>query len=362
MATRNASSPAYSDGMLYLANLEPGQVLGLNAKNGVQPLEAPLPGRTESSPVVVGNKVIVGCECGTLFAFDKKTGKTLWEADLPGQIKAAPAVSEGVAYVGDYSGTMSAVRVNDGSIKWQSSSRGRAQRRRLLRHRRRRLRPRLRGLQGRPHLQLREGDRRPRLEPDDRRRGLRGGRRRRHARDRAHRLLRRLRRQQFYALDARTGDERWSADAGGSVIGAASLIGETVYVANLQTTETDAFNAANGDKVWSFRDGAYNPVISDGKRLYLTGYKTIYSLEPVTGKPQARRRRRSKQKSSAEEGLESEPDRDPACAHPLLRLGDGVLAVVEDRGAEDRVGVPVARSPRPGGRARRRRRRRSPGR
>ena len=36
----------------------------------------------------------------------------------------------------------------------------------------------------------------------------------------------------------RTGDERWSADSGGSVIGAASLIGETVYVANLETTET----------------------------------------------------------------------------------------------------------------------------
>ena len=34
VATRNASSPAYSDGRLYLANLEPGQVLGLNAKNG----------------------------------------------------------------------------------------------------------------------------------------------------------------------------------------------------------------------------------------------------------------------------------------------------------------------------------------
>ena len=122
VASRNASSPAYSDGMLYLANLEPGQVLGLNAKNGVQRWKRRLPGRTESSPVVVGKKVIVGCECGTLFAFDGKNGKTLWEADLPGEIKAAPAISDGVAYVGDYSGTMSAVRIDDGSIKWQSGS------------------------------------------------------------------------------------------------------------------------------------------------------------------------------------------------------------------------------------------------
>jgi outer membrane protein assembly factor BamB len=67
------------------------------------------------------------------------------------------------------------------------------------------------------------------------------------------------------------------------VIGAASPIGETVYVANLDTTETYAFDAANGERLWTFRDGAYNPVISDGNRLYLTGYKMIYSLK--AGKP-----------------------------------------------------------------------------
>jgi len=86
----------------------------------------------------------------------------------------------------------------------------------------------------------------------------------------------------FYALDARDGDERWSADVGGSVIGAASVVGEIVYVANLDTTVTDGFNVANGNKVWTFKDGAYNPVISDGSNLYLTGYKTIYRLKPRT--------------------------------------------------------------------------------
>jgi outer membrane protein assembly factor BamB len=69
---------------------------------------------------------------------------------------------------------------------------------------------------------------------------------------------------------------------GGSVIGAASVIGNIVYVANLNTTETDGFDTANGKKVWTFKDGAYNPVISDGRNLYLTGYKTIYRLKPRT--------------------------------------------------------------------------------
>jgi outer membrane protein assembly factor BamB len=103
----------------------------------------------------------------------------------------------------------------------------------------------------------------------------------------------------FYALDARDGHERWSADVGGSVIGAASLIGETVYVANLNTTETDGFDAATGKKVWTFKDGAYNPVISDGQHLFLTGYKTIYSLRPVSSADLARKAKNSKAKTNA---------------------------------------------------------------
>ncbi len=283
IASLNASSPAYADGQLFIANLEPGQVRALNAKNGVPRWKRELPGRTESSPVVVGKKVIVGCECGTLYAFDAATGKTLWEADLPGEIKAAPAVSDGVAYVGDYSGSMNAVNIANGDIEWQSSSQGT-------------------GLSagafygtaavafGRVYAGSKDGRvysfekesgdlawshtiggevyagavaaDTPKTEPTVYF-GVFGG-------------------STFYALDARSGDERWSADAGGSVIGAASLIGETVYVANLDTTETFAFDAASGEKTWTFRDGAYNPIVSDGKRVYLTGYKTVYGLKPAS--------------------------------------------------------------------------------
>ncbi len=297
VATRNASSPAYSNGMLFLANLEPGQVLGLNAKNGVQRWKRRLPGRTESSPVVVGKKVIVGCECGTLFAFDAKSGKTLWEADLPGEIKAAPAVSDGVAYVGDYSGTMSAVRIDDGSIVWQSGSQGSSFGRAGA------IYSTAAVAFGRVYVGSKDGRMysfeketgelawsqtaggelyagvvaadTPNTEPSVYFGSFGGGR--------------------FYALDARTGDERWSIDAGGSVIGAASLIGETVYFANLDSTETTAVNAANGAQVWNFRDGAYNPIISDGKRLYLTGYKYIYSLK--SGKKSGGKKKPKKEKS-----------------------------------------------------------------
>jgi outer membrane protein assembly factor BamB len=87
----------------------------------------------------------------------------------------------------------------------------------------------------------------------------------------------------FYALDARTGGERWSVPDLGAISGAASLIGDTVYVADLRTTSTFGFDVRNGHKVFEYTDGAYNPVISNGQDLFLTGYKTLYELRPGTG-------------------------------------------------------------------------------
>lgn len=283
VATRNASAPAYSSARLFISNLDPGQVISLSTKSGAMLWRRSLPGRTESSPVVVGNKVIAGCECGTLFAFDADTGKTIWQANLGGQIKAAPAISNGVAYVGDYSGTMSAVNVRNGSIKWQSDSQGTGVSAGAFY-----------GTAAVAFGRVYAGSKDGRIysfnkdtgqviwshtiggevyagaaaadtpnSPPTVYFGTYGG-------------------SSFYALDARNGDERWSADVGGSVIGAASVIGNIVYVANLNTTETDGFDTANGKKVWTFKDGAYNPVISDGRNLYLTGYKTIYALKPRT--------------------------------------------------------------------------------
>jgi outer membrane protein assembly factor BamB len=285
VASQNASSPAWADDKIFISNLEPGQVQALDAHNGHRLWVRHLPGRTESSPVVVDGKVIAGCECGALYAFDENTGKPLWEADLPGQAKAAPAVSEGVAYIGDYSGTMTAVRIADGSTKWQTGSQGTSLGRAGAFY----------GTAAVAFGRVFAGSKDSRMYSFDKDTGdlewsqstdgelyagvavadtpntvptvyfgsYGGG--------------------TFYALDARNGHERWSIDAGGSVIGAASVIGETVYFANLHSTETTGVDAATGKEVFRFRDGAYNPVISDGNRLYLTGYKTLYALKPTQG-------------------------------------------------------------------------------
>ncbi len=284
VAGLNASTPAYSDRMIYLSNLEPGQVLGLASWDGHQVWRHQLPGRTESSPLVVGNKVIVGCECNTIYALDKTTGKTIWERHVNGAVKAAPAYSDGIVYVGDYAGEMNAIRVSDGSIKWQTGSQGSGF-----------------GRSGRFYAtatvafgRVYAGNVDGRMYSFDQRTGDLAWSHSTGNYVYAAAVAARTPHTQptiyfgsydgtFYALDARTGDERWTAPNLGSISGAASLIGETVYVADLRTTSTYGFNAANGHKVLQYSDGAYNPVISNGEEVFLTGYKTIYALTPGQG-------------------------------------------------------------------------------
>jgi outer membrane protein assembly factor BamB len=84
----------------------------------------------------------------------------------------------------------------------------------------------------------------------------------------------------FYALDARTGRVRWSHNAKGRISGGATVIGDIVYFSNLGKKSTVGLGARTGRKVYSIRRGAFNPVVSDGERIYLTGYSSLYAFKP----------------------------------------------------------------------------------
>jgi outer membrane protein assembly factor BamB len=86
---------------------------------------------------------------------------------------------------------------------------------------------------------------------------------------------------QFYALDAKTGQIRWQHPVGGIVLGSSSVVGETVYVSVIgPNIGTFGYNVRRGKKVFSNDQGEYNPVISDGKKIYLTGASTIRAFVP----------------------------------------------------------------------------------
>jgi outer membrane protein assembly factor BamB len=106
------------------------------------------------------------------------------------------------------------------------------------------------------------------------------------------------RNKRFYALDAKDGSVRWEKDIGGVVLGAASVIGETVYVSGIgPNVGTFGFSTKTGRKVFHHDLGEYNPVISDGRRLYLTGASVLRAFEPRTkAESKARRERLRREK------------------------------------------------------------------
>jgi hypothetical protein len=85
----------------------------------------------------------------------------------------------------------------------------------------------------------------------------------------------------IYALNAKNGETRWSHSAGGQVIGSLSAVGNIVYVAEFTHGTTNGYSMRTGKQVFHYKTGAYTPVISDGRRIYLVGYSSINALEPV---------------------------------------------------------------------------------
>ena len=125
-----------------------------------------------------------------------------------------------------------------------------------------------------------------------------------------------------YALDAKDGSVRWSRSAGGQVVGSLSAVGDIVYAAEFTGETTRGYMMRSGREVFTYPRGTYTPVISDGRRLYLTGYSSITALQPYKfkaavssavvapkvkkkPKPKAkanRRSRRGRRRASAVEG------------------------------------------------------------
>ena len=284
IAHLNASAPAFKQGNLYYSNLDPGQVVALAAYDGHTIWKHALPGRSESSPLIVGNKVIVGCECNTIYAFDWRNGKTLWQTHVNGAVKASPTYSNGIIYAGDYGGEMTALHASNGSIKWQTGSQGTSF-----------------GRTGQFYAtaavafgRVYAGNTDGRMYSFDQQTGrliwshstsnyVYAGAVAARTPDTPPTIYFGSYDGNFYALNASNGNQRWEQHNLGSISGAASLVGDTVYVADLQHTSTYGFDVRNGHRVFQYTDGAYNPVISDGKDIFLTGYKTLYALQPGHG-------------------------------------------------------------------------------
>ncbi|HVO55675.1 MAG TPA: PQQ-binding-like beta-propeller repeat protein [Solirubrobacterales bacterium] len=279
----NASSPAYYKHRLYIVNLEPAHIVKLDAKTGRVLWKRDLPGRAESSPLVIDNTVYFGCESGELFALNTRNGQTRWSTQLGGAIKAAPAYYGGKLFVGDYGGHMNAVDAKTGKLVWQSGSLG----------------PGL-GASGQfystpavAYGRVYAGNTDGRVYSYDSGDGELAWSYSTGGYVYSSPVVANTRHTHptvyigsfdgnVYALNAKDGSLRWERPAGGQVVGSLAAVGDIVYVSEFTHKTTTGFMMRSGRRVWRYPKGTYTPVISDGHRLYLTGYSSITALQPIT--------------------------------------------------------------------------------
>jgi outer membrane protein assembly factor BamB len=305
-----ASSPAWADGRVYavanaagsagIASAGAGRLWCLNGRTGRVVWTTKLSSASESSPLVVGGRVYLGSQSGTVYALNAATGGVRWTYHAGAPVKAAPALSQGRLFFGDYSGEMTSLRARDGKLLWRASTSGRSFNRAGNFY----ATPAV--AFGRVYAGNTDGFvysfaagsgqlawRRstgayvyaapavadvPGMRPAVFAGSYSG---------------------KFYALDARSGNVIWVHRAGGKISGAASVIGTVVYFSTLSKRTTTGLDVRNGRPVWNFLRGAFNPAVSDGKRLYITGYSSIYAFRPANAPKTASRAPRAARKKSS---------------------------------------------------------------
>jgi hypothetical protein len=77
------------------------------------------------------------------------------------------------------------------------------------------------------------------------------------------------------------------------------VVGGLVYYSNWGKRDTTALSARTGKKVWHSPRGAFNPIVSNGQEIYITGFSSVAALQPLTeAQEQARKAREAKKKAA----------------------------------------------------------------
>lgn len=283
----SASSPAVAGGTVYATVMQRhggtqgGAIVALDAMRGWQRWSRNLPSASESSPLVDHGRVYFGSQSGTVYALDIHSGKVVWTYHAGGAVKGSPTLKYGKLFFGDYSGHVQALNELTGHRVWLASSGGA-----VFGNGQFYSTPAV--VYGRVYLGNTDGRvyaydsgtgrldwakqtgayvysspavaDAPGLGPTIYIGSYDGN---------------------FYALDARSGHVRWTYHAGGRISGSPTVIGRIVYLADLGNRRTLGLGISTGHKQFESANGAFDPAISDGQRLYLTGYTTLYALAPA---------------------------------------------------------------------------------
>jgi outer membrane protein assembly factor BamB len=305
-----AASPAYGDGVVYVTLLQrgrhtrAGRAIAVRASDGKILWNRLLPSRSESSPLLDGDHVYFGSENGNVYSLRTADGSVRWKYKAKGAVKAALALADGKLYFGDYSGRVYAIWADSGKLAWSKGTSG--------------ARFGLGSGQfystpavayGRVYLGNTDGNVYSYASDS----GKLAWRKHTNGYVYASPAVAQVPggaptvyigsySGTFYALDARSGRLRWSFNAHGKISGASSVVGDIVYFSTINGKNTFGLGARTGRRVFYIRRGAYNPVVSDGRTIFLNGYSSLYALRPLSAKGEvkaARRRTDSRRASRA---------------------------------------------------------------
>jgi outer membrane protein assembly factor BamB len=276
----SAAVPAYWRKRLFTTTLT-GGAFGVSAKNGRVLWKKRLPSRSESSPIVAQGLVMFGSEDGTVYAVRARTGRTVWSYHAPGAVKGSIAYARGRVFFGSYAGTVTCLRARDGKTLWQQSESGLA----LGRSGTFYATPTL--AYGRVYIGNTDGRMYSFAQRDGRLAWSQStgnyvyaGAAVAAAPHTPPTVYVGSYDNNFYAFDAKLGNVRWVFHANNRISGAATVVGSVVYFSTLLGDRTYGLNVTNGRQVFLFRRGDYNPVISDGRYIYLTAVNRIFKLAP----------------------------------------------------------------------------------
>lgn len=297
LGSLSASTPAYAHKRLFITTLS-RQAYAVNPRNkGAIYWHKRLPSRSESSPIVVGNRVYFGTEDGTVYSLGYKSGVTRWRFHASGAVKGALAYSKGRVYFGSYGGHVYCLNARTGRVIWDQSESGLA----LGRAGNFYATPTI--AFGRVYIGNTDG----RVYSFSAKNGRLAWSHSTGAyvyAAAAAAVTPHTRPtvyvgsydHNFYALDAKTGSTRWTFPAGERISGAPTVIGSVVYFSTLLGNKTFGLNITNGRKVFQLDRGDYNPAIASPNALYITAVNRIYKFVPRAA---AAKKKKAKAKAKA---------------------------------------------------------------
>ena len=251
-----------------------GRVVALSMQTGRIVWSHALPAGSESSPLVHGLSVFLGDQGGTVYSLRTYDGHLNWAFHASGAVKGGVAFAHGTLYFGDYGGHVYALRARNGGLLWSAGGNGTFYSTPALAF-------------GKVFIGNTSGTVYalwassgatawtagtgsyvyasaavadvPGVGPTVYVGSYDGTE---------------------YAYNADGGGVRWSHSAGGRIDGSATVLGRVVYYSDLGSNTTAGLDLRTGRKVFSFPDGEFSPIITDGKAVFLIGYSTIYQMLP----------------------------------------------------------------------------------